>query len=215
VVRRVLLAILAAALAVGVAACGADGTSGGDEAATGTQALRGIVRPEPLRVGDVTLPEVTTDPAGTPFSFRARPGELLVAYFGYTGCPDVCPTTLADLKVAREQLDPADAARVDLAMVTVDPERDTPERFGPYLSSFADRYHAIRTTDLDALAAAEAAFTASSTRTTSADGRVEIGHSGTTYVVDDEGVVLVEWSFGTPPEDMANDLRVLLKRERT
>jgi protein SCO1/2 len=208
--RWVLLAVLGAVAVV--SACGAD-EAAVDSGGGGGSGLRGIVRPEPLQVGDVTLPDVTEDPAGVPFTFRARPGELLIAYFGYTGCPDVCPTTLADLKVARSQLDPAEAARIDLAMVTVDPERDTPERLGPYLRSFAERYHAVRTTDFAALAAAEAAFAASSTRTTTPEGRVEVGHTGTTYVVDEHGQVLVEWSFGTPPEDMANDLRVLLARQ--
>lgn len=210
--RRMLVLVVLGALTVGVAACGAD-EAAVDGGGAGGSGLRGIVRPEPLQVGGVTLPDVTEDPAGVPFTFRARPGELLIAYFGYTGCPDVCPTTLADLKVAREQLAPAEAARIDLAMVTVDPERDTPERLGPYLRSFAERYHAVRTTDFTALATAEAAFAASSTRTTTPEGRVEVGHTGTTYVVDERGQVLVEWSFGTPPEDMANDLRVLLARE--
>jgi protein SCO1 len=198
---------------LGVAtACGAD-----DASVTGTQttsgetggALNGLVRPEPLQVGAVTLPDVTDGTPETPFTFRAAPGELLIVYFGFTSCPDVCPTTLADLRVALEQLGPA-AERVDLAMVTVDPERDTAAVLSGYLGSFAERYHALRTTDPAALTAAEDAFGASSSVTKADDGEVEVAHSATTYVVDENGTVLVEWPFGLGSAEMAADLQALL-----
>jgi protein SCO1/2 len=173
-----------------------------------------LTRADPIQVGDVTLPEVTVGSAGGPFAFEARPGELLIAYFGYTSCPDVCPTTLANLRVAREDIGPA-ADGIDLAMVTVDPERDTPEVLSGYLSSFAERYHALRTTDPAELQAAEDAFGASSSVTKTDDGKVEVAHSGTTYVVDDKGRVLVEWPFGVTADEMASDLRLLLTEEAT
>jgi protein SCO1/2 len=199
-------------LLVAASACGAD-----DASVTGTEetvesadgALNGLVRPEPLQVGAITLPDVTVGTPEAPFAFKAAPGELLIAYFGYTSCPDVCPTTLADLKVAREELG-ADADKVDLAMVTVDPERDTAAVLSGYLGSFADRYHAIRTTDPAALQAAEDAFGSSSSVTIADDGKVEVAHSATTYVVDENGVVLVEWPFGLGSAEMAADLRALL-----
>ena len=189
------------------------GSSGSDDEANASE-LRGIVRTTPLEVGEVTLPEVGTDPATTPapdgrFAVKAAPGELLVVYFGFTSCPDVCPTTLADLRTAREEVG-ADAAELPLAMITVDPARDTPEKLSSYLAAFSDRYHALRTDDPAELATAQDAFGAASSVTVGTDGEPEVTHTAITYVVDDQGRVLVEWTFGTPPEDMAHDLRLLL-----
>ncbi|WP_334143404.1 SCO family protein [Rhabdothermincola sp.] len=198
---------IALALAAVLAGCGADGVAG--PGTTDSTGLRGITRADPLQVGSISLPDATVGGPGEPFHFRSAPGELLVVYFGYTSCPDVCPTTLADLRVARDMLG-GDARRIDLAMVTVDPERDTPERLSAYLASFADRYHAIRTTDPEALRTAEQAFGASSRVDRLPDGTVEVAHSATTYVVGSDGTVLVEWPFGTSPEDLAHDLRLLL-----
>ncbi|MGE0732977.1 MAG: SCO family protein, partial [Acidimicrobiia bacterium] len=101
---------MAAALAVlttGLAACGA----------REPDRLVGAVREPRPQVGEVSLPEA----GAGPFRFAAEPGHVLLTYFGYTSCPDVCPTTLADLKVVFEDLGAA-ADRVELAMVTIDPE---------------------------------------------------------------------------------------------
>ncbi len=212
---RVAVVLAAGLFVVVLAACGGDSaTSGGDGPTTTVAEFAGLTRAEPIQVGAVTLPEVTTGTAGGPFAFKAAPGELLIVYFGYTSCPDVCPTTLANLRVAREELGPA-AEGIDLAMVTVDPDRDTPEVLSGYLSSFADRYHALRTTDRAELQAAEDAFGASSSVTTTDDGEIEVAHSGTTYVVDDQGRVLVEWPFGVSADEMTSDLRLLLAGEAT
>lgn len=196
---------MAACLAL--AGCGGDGDSEASQ-------LKGIVRNDPLVVGEVSIPEETDLAEGqapAPFTFTAQPGELLVVYFGYTNCPDLCPTTMTALKQAKARLDPDEAAKIDLAMVTVDPERDTGEILSQYLSSFSDRYHALRTDDPDELRAAEDAFLASSSVTTRPDGAVEVGHTAVTYVVDDRGVVVVEWPFGVTPEIMANDLAYLFQ----
>jgi len=173
----------------------------------------GFERTPPLRVGSYELPEVTTDRAQR-FRFRARPGHLLVAYFGYTSCPDVCPTTLADVRDALAQLGEERTRRIDLAMTTVDPERDTPPVLRGYLGSFfgVGRAHALRTVDRSALARVEEAFLATSSVTEAPDGTVEVSHSGTIYGVDPDGRVVVEWPFGTQPDDLASDLRLLLSR---
>ena len=112
--------------------------------------LDGAVAEPPLSVGDQQLPDATT---GAPIVFRADPGGLLAVYFGYTQCPDLCPTTMADLKVALGELDPADADRVVVALVTVDPERDTPALLSAYVAGFfgEGRGRAVRTTDPAAL----------------------------------------------------------------
>ncbi len=192
--------VLAIGLVVASSACGED-----------TAKLTGIVRDDPLVVGDVTVTDVTEGAAEPTFAFRAQPGELLVAYFGYTSCPDICPTTLAELRSAKRKLgDLAD--RVDLAMVTVDPERDTAEVLNGYLGSFSERYHALRPASEDELRTAERAFLAQSRITTTPDGKVEVEHSAAAYVVDENGIVVVEWPFGHGSENMASDLQVLFDK---
>lgn len=165
----------------------------------------------PLEVGAVTLPEVTTDDAGTPFAFRAGPGDLLVVYFGFTNCPDLCPTTLADLRAARKRIGP-DANVVDLAFATVDPDRDTVDIMRRYAASFAERFHVLRTTDPDALRTAQEAFLASSSVTKTTSGEVSVTHTATAYVVDSKGTVLVEWPFGIGANGMEHDLRILIQQ---
>ena len=139
----------------------------------------------------------------------AREGGLLVVYFGYTNCPDLCPTTLAELRSARKRLGD-DGARVDLAMVTVDPERDTPEVMNGFLASFTDQFHALRPSTLDELGTAENAFLASSNIVRSPTGEIEVSHTANAYVVDEAGRVIVEWPFGHGVDSMENDLRILL-----
>lgn len=201
--HRALSWLLAAAVVM-LAACG-----GGAEPAT----LRGLVRDAPLDVGDVTVTAVDADGAERPLALRAEPGELLVVYFGYTSCPDLCPTTLADLRAARRQLPDEFARRVDLAMITVDPERDVPSVLVGYLGGFAERFHAVRLTDPAALARAQEAFLAASSIAVADDGRVEVAHTTVTYVVDERGLVVVEWPFAAGAETMAHDLAVLFEQQ--
>jgi protein SCO1/2 len=144
------------------------------------------------------------------FGFVARPGEVLVVYFGYTNCPDMCPTTMVAVKNAKNRIGPGLAGRVDLAMVTVDPARDKGENLSRYLGSFADRNHALVPADDNELETAKAAFQVTSSVTEKNDGTAEVSHSASAYVVDDTGTVVVEWPFGLDAESMANDLGILL-----
>jgi protein SCO1/2 len=196
--------VLAIAASLVAAACGG-----------GESTLLGMTRERPLEVGAVEVTNVTAEGLyadhGSAFEMKARPGSLLVVYFGYTSCPDLCPTTLALVRAARRELG-GSSDRIDLAMVTVDPDRDTPEVMNGYLSSFTDRFHALRPSSMDELESAEAAFLASSTIVTDASGRIEVGHSATTYVVDENGIVLVEWPFGIDKDTMISDFRILLDR---
>ena len=200
---RRLLAVMVGGALVATSACA------GEDAV-----MRGIVRDQPLEVGTVAVTDVTSEGAypehDGAFEFVAQPGRLLVVYFGYTNCPDLCPTTLALVRAARRELG-NDGDRIDVAMVTVDPERDTAEVLNGYLSSFSDTYHALVPASDDELRAAEAAFLASSTIITNDQGQIEVGHSATAYVVDSTGTVRVEWPFGIDKGAMVNDFRILLK----
>jgi protein SCO1/2 len=194
------LATTAVALALPLAACG-------DEAE-----LAGVLREPPLSVATVSLPEAS----GEQVPMTAPPGELLLVYFGYTSCPDVCPTTMSDISRALDGLDPDLAARVTATMVTVDPERDTEEVLATYLDHFFDKSYALRTTDERELAAAAAAFGVQWEVADHPAGATDydVAHTATTYVVDDTGTVVLEWPFGLDSASMTSDLRILFE-ERT
>jgi protein SCO1/2 len=181
-------------------------------AACGSEAgseLLGYISPSPMSSAGIS---VTEQPGGTAFELKAQQNELLIVYFGYTNCPDVCPTTLVAIKNAKKKIG-ALAERVDLAMITVDPQRDTANILPRYLSSFTDRFHALIPANDAELRSAENAFGATSSVTT-LDGKIEVVHGGTAYLVDDTGMVVVQWPFGIDSNSMANDLTTLLN-ERT
>jgi protein SCO1/2 len=191
---------LAAVAVVVAVAVGAAGCGGGDPE------LVGMTRdPEP-RVDAVALPDVAN--GGQPFEFRAAPDGLLVVYFGYTSCPDICPTTMADLRTALGDIG-EDAERIDVAMVTVDPDRDT-DVLADYVRGFVPDGHAIATDDQQALRSVAEPFGVSYEVFTSPAGDVEVGHSSNLFVVDDTGTLVLTWSFGTTSDELAGDLEQLL-----
>lgn len=205
------------ALAVGtllaLTACGstdeprtADSAPTGTTVASGERALAGIVR-EPAPEVDATPIPSLTEP-GSDVVFRGEPGGYVAVYFGYTNCPDVCPTTMADWTVALRRLPEDLAERVHTVMVTVDPERDNDILTG-YVRSFVPDAEAAGTLDADLLAAAAEPFGVSYSVTTGDDGEIEVAHSGFLYLVDDEGRLLVTWPFGISSTDMAADVEQL------
>ena len=175
----------------------------------GGEGLKGSVPRGPAFVGDVTLPELHPGRPDKTFRLRAPPGHLLFVYFGYTNCPDICPTTLSDLRNALRRIGSA-SERVDAAFVTVDLYRDSASVVVPYLATFVKHGHALRPQSQPELGAAEKAFGATSTITKQPSGEFEVDHTATSYIVDEGGHILVQWDFGMSPENMAHDLRVLL-----
>lgn len=173
-----------------------------------SQELFGYVPPSLKNVGAASITDAET---GKPFPFVAQPDELLIAYFGYTHCPDVCPTTLVAIKNAKQKIGNL-ASRVDLAMATVDPDRDTVQVLPRYLASLADRYHALIPASLAELREAEQFFQTTSSVTVTGD-KIDVVHSGTAYVIDENGNVVVEWPFGLDANSMAHDLTQLLNKK--
>lgn len=191
---RWIAATLASVLAL--VACGGDG----DREPAGYRR-----EPAPV-VGELSLPDVAA--GGREQPFRAEPGGLLMVYFGYTNCPDVCPTTLADLSAALDRIDDAD--RVDVAMVTVDPDRDT-DVLADYVAGFFGRGHALATDEPGRLARVAAPFGVTYQVTEDDDGEVSVSHTPWLYAVDDAGVLVMTWPFGTAVDDLAADLEMLLE----
>lgn len=198
--RRSLVVVSVLVLAI-AAACGSE-----------DETLAGAVRAPALEVGTVELP-VAGD--GRPMALRADPGELLVVYFGYTACPDICPTTMNDLSVAVHELPDAMVDKVAVAFATVDPDRDTAEVLDGYVGHFFERGLGLRTEDPEQLATAAAAFGVQYEVADHQPGDTsyEVAHTAVTYVIDDTGTVRVEWPFGFATDDMTSDLHILLTEE--
>jgi protein SCO1/2 len=172
--------------------------------------LAGMVRSPLANVAHVVLPAASDGDAD--FAMVAADGELLVAYFGYLSCPDVCPTTMADLRRAITDLG-TDASQVRVAFVTIDPDRDQPNFVTSYIQRFFDDGIALRTDDPAALRSAADAFGAGYEVTEGADGVIDVTHSSFLYAIDSEGTIQVQWPFGMTSGDIAHDLAYLLEEQ--
>lgn len=152
---------------------------------------------------------VLTDHTGAPRSLADWKGKLVVLFFGFTQCPDVCPTTLATMADVMKRLGP-DAARVQVLFATLDPERDTQAVLAPYVTAFDPSFIGLYG-DKDATAKAAREFKVFFQRV---PGRVEgtysIDHTAASYVLDTQGRLRLYVRNAQTPEDVAADLRTLL-----
>lgn len=136
-------------------------------------------------------------------------GKVVAIFFGYTHCPDVCPTTLSDFAAALRQLGP-DAERVQVIFVTVDPARDTPELLRQFVPAFNPGFLGMYTGP-EALRqlAKEFKVVYQKTAVKAADDYL-IDHTAGTYVYDEQGDLRLLIPYGTRPDAIAQDLRTLL-----
>jgi protein SCO1 len=150
-----------------------------------------------------------TDHNGKARSLADFRGKVVAIFFGYTHCPDVCPTTLSDMAKAMKALGP-DAQRVQVLFVTVDPRRDTPELLRNYVPSFNPTFLGLH---------GDAAATAKVTRDFkiyaaerpgSTPDSYTVDHSAQTLVFDAEGRIRLMLQYGMPAEKIASDLKILL-----
>jgi len=149
------------------------------------------------------------DHNGVPRSLADFRGKVVLVDFGYTRCPDVCPTTLSDLASAVRKLGP-EGARVQVLFVTVDPRRDTPELLKNYVPAFDPAFLGLRG-DAEATAKVEKEFRiyAAEREGKTADSYT-VDHSAQVFAFDPEGRLRLMIAPGTPPEDIAADLRLLM-----
>ena len=165
------------------------------------------IDPAPM-VGHFTTADGSHDDA--PFPLRAQPGGLLITFIGFTNCPDACPTALSEVRVALERLG-EDAAPIDVAMLTVDPARDTPEVLTEYVQQFVDDAHALRAEDPTQLQAIVDAFGATYATEHDHEGNTtDVGHTDYTYLLDETGTVALTWTAEMTIDDLVNDLRIML-----
>jgi protein SCO1/2 len=203
--RTSILLVLALLLAGTLAACGGDG-DGGESGPTPTPKPGTILDP-PKDVGDFTL----TGQTGEPFHLSDVRGKVTLLYFGYTFCPDVCPMSLSHYKRVKSLLGD-DADQLAVVFVSVDGERDTPDRLAHYLSAFDPDFIGVTGTDSEIRTVAKdygVFYQRASYDNTEADYLVD--HTASTFVVGPEGRLRIIYPYGTDPAIMVEGVQMLIE----
>jgi protein SCO1/2 len=166
----------------------------------------GTLLQSPSEAHDFSL----TSHTGQKVRLRDFRGKLVVLYFGYTFCPDVCPATLAELSGAMEILG-KNADDVQVIMVSVDPERDTPALLAEYVVHFNPSFLGVTGT-LDEIAEVATLYGIFYQKNEGSDATgYLVDHTASQIVVDEDGHVKLIFPFGTTAEEIATDLEYLLK----
>ena len=134
----------------------------------------------------------------------------MVLFFGFTHCPDICPTTLVDAAAVMKALG-KDADRVQVLMVTVDPERDTPAVLSKYVPAFDPRFLGLYGDAAATQRAAQEFKIFYEKRAGSTPSAYTVDHSGQSYVIDPQGRMRLFVRHDRISQDLAGDLRTLLK----
>ena len=199
--RKTLLVGLASFLLIGVVAAGVILFSK-------PASFRGTTYAEPYPAA----PEIElTRASGTNFRLSETRGKVVMLFFGYTSCPDVCPTTMAETKQALDKLGENDAKDVQVVFVTVDPKRDTPERMQEYVNHFNSGFIGLSGSE-ESLAKVWSDYGIFRLEVPgiSAAGYT-VDHTARVTLIDQQGNLRVSFGFNTPVEDIVHDLKLLLK----
>lgn len=150
---------------------------------------------------------------GSSFRLSEMRGEIVLVFFGYTTCPDVCPATLAELNQALSKLADLDAAQVKVVFVTVDPERDSPELVQEYVERFNPAFVGLGGSEAQ-LAQTWQAYGVfrEIVQGGSAAGYL-INHTARVTLIDRQGNLRVSFGFDTPVEDIVHDLKLVLDEQ--
>ena len=180
-------------------------------------ALTACIRDEPYQFkgGELSPPEAAgaldlVDQNGDPFSLADVEGQVSLIYFGYTTCPDLCPTTLSDFTAVKNELGD-DADKVNFIMVTVDPERDSIERLKQYLGFFDPEFIGLRG-DLEQTELVKSEYGVIATKVEYPDSATGylVDHTSLIYVIDREGRLRLTYPYGFSPESIVEDVRQLI-----
>lgn len=153
--------------------------------------------------GDFTLQS-----ASGPVSLKDYQGKVVLVYFGYTYCPDICPTSLVSTAAGLNLLKPEELAKVAMLFISVDPERDTPARLKEYAEFFHPAIVGVTGTpeNLAEIAKRYGVFYAKQKVATAGDGYV-VDHSADTYVVGRDGKLVSKIAHAAPPVDVVAEIR--------
>jgi protein SCO1/2 len=169
--------------------------------------FNGILLGKPFAKPAFTL----TDTADQPFDFDQQTnGKLTLLYFGYTHCPDVCPTTMADIAAALRALPTAESAKISVVFVSTDPTRDTPAVMRTWLNQFNSAFIGLTGTFATIQQAASALAIPVSPPTTSADGNYTVTHGAEVLAFNTDNKAHVVFTAGTTVGQYDHDLSLLL-----
>ncbi|MEU9022129.1 SCO family protein [Actinomadura sp. NPDC048394] len=195
---------------LGAAACGGESAGAKTSDSAPRSPYKATVLPASYTVPDVTM----TDMNGRPYDLPKRTkGKVTMLFFGYTNCPDICPTTMADAAGAMSLLSPAQRAKIQVVFITADPARDTPKALKTFLGHFDRSFMGLTGPWKTVEKAAGIAKAPVSPPPKHAKGNYMVQHGSNvmTYGPDGHGRLLFPYKFGSA--DMANDLKTLLAKE--
>jgi protein SCO1/2 len=170
--------------------------------------LHGVALQSPRVADDFTLMAST----GEPKSLTDFRGQYVVLYFGYTYCPDVCPTTMNDLKQMAAELGETRMKDVQVILISVDPERDTPEQLATYTGFFHPSFIGMTGTVPEIQAVASQFGIFFERQPGSENTNYLVDHTSAVTVIDPEGYVRIIFPYGVSGADMATDLRYFMRR---
>ncbi|UCD24400.1 MAG: SCO family protein [Gemmatimonadota bacterium] len=197
------LSITSMIAVIGAAACIPDAPPRPDE-------LRGTSYPAPLEKPDFSL--IRTN--GDTFDFRAETdGFVTLLFFGYTHCPDVCPIHMANIAAVLRNLPPDVSRAVKVVMVSTDPDRDTPDRFGPWLAQFDPSFVGLIGPIEEVNAIQSRLQLPPASKYGDDPGSYTVGHSARVIAFTADNRAHVSYPFGTRQNDWAHDLPLLVKAE--
>jgi protein SCO1/2 len=162
----------------------------------------GQVAVSPSSVGG---PFRLTDQNGRTVTDKDFAGKPYLVFFGFTHCPDICPAALFDMSETFRRLGP-DAEKVSAIFISVDPERDTPEKLKDYLQSFHSRISALTGTQAD-IDAVTKAYKAYAKKVPLEGGGYTMDHSAIVYLMDKQGRFVAPFNLKRPADESAKDLR--------
>lgn len=164
--------------------------------------------------GDISPPNpapalALTDQHGQPFDLADQRGKAVLLFFGYTNCPDICPTTLSDFLAIKDALgDRAD--NVAFVLVTVDPARDTPERLTQYLNFFDPGFIGLTGNDEQIAQAKQGYGVYSQIQESTSSLGYLVDHTSALFVIDPDGNYRLVYPYGTDPAIVTEDVSHLL-----
>jgi protein SCO1/2 len=150
-----------------------------------------------------------TDHSGKPRTLADFKGKIVVVFFGYTHCPDVCPVTLGELAMVAKELG-KDAERMQVLFVTVDPARDTPDVLAKYVPSFNPAFLGLYG-DAEGTARTAKEFKVFFNAQAASGGTYSVDHSAGTYIYDPAGRLRLFASYGQGAPKLLHDIRLLLQ----
>jgi protein SCO1/2 len=168
--------------------------------------FQGSLIDPPVPAADITL----ADQNGNVFQLSEQKGKIVLIFFGYTHCPDVCPVTLSQFKQIKQQLKQG-AENIEFVFISVDPERDTPEVIGRYVTNFDASFLGLSGSPAELASVMKSYGVFAQKTNDDGQGNYLVDHTARTYLVDQQGNWRLTYPFGMETEQIIADVSYLLR----